>query len=156
MKKYSSLLFILFYLLFNNSFSQGANPINDEQLLKTVASFSSNTIYLSLTSISLIKQNIEFDKDTTRFSNYDDVVQSITFTIEDEIKNLGDIVKSQTLNKDDNIFIKEIIKTLFIMKEDTKLLTAFLKSKNDEDYNKFNDYHKTVIEAVEKLYSIKK
>ena len=156
MKKYSSLALILFYLLSNNSFSQVANPINDEQLLKTVASFSSNTIYLSLTSISLIKQNIEFDKDTTRFSNYDDVVQSITFTIEDEIKNLGDIVKSQTLNKDDNIFIKEIIKTLFIMKEDTKLLTAFLKSKNDEDYNKFNDYHKTVIEAVEKLYSIKK
>ena len=147
---------ILCTFFFNNSYSQETVKSYDEQFLKPIASFSSNTIYLSLTSISLIKQNIELDEDTTRFSNYSDVVQSITFTIEDEIKKLGALVKSQTLNKDDNKFIKEIIKTLFFMKEDTKLLMSFLKTNNDEDYNKFNDYHKTVINAVEKLYSLNK
>ncbi len=146
-------LFILFTIFFNFSYAQEKVESNDEQYLKTIASFSSNTIYLSLTSISLIKQNIELDNDTSRFSNYSDVVHSITFTIGDEIKKLGDIVKSHTLNKDDNNFIKDIIKTLFFMKEDTKLLSLYLKTKNDDEYNKFNDYHKTVIESVEKLYS---
>lgn len=156
MKSIISITVIIFSFLFSICNAQEKVQLNDEEFLKTIASFSSNTVYLSLTSISLIKQNIEFDIDTSRYSNYSEVVQSIVFTFDDEIKKLGDIAKSQTLNKDDNTFIKDIIKTLFIMKEETKLLMIYLTTRKDEDYYKFNDYHKTVIEAVEKLYSINK
>jgi hypothetical protein len=148
------MLFVL--ISCNNLYSQEAQLINDENYLETIASFSSNNIYLSLTTISVIKQNLELDEDTSRFSNYSDVVNSIIFTIEDEIKNLGEILEKQSLNKDDNKFLKEIIKTLYFMKEDSKLLLNYLKSNMNEDFDKFNDYHKTVIEAVEKLYSINK
>lgn len=148
------MLFVL--ISCNNLYSQEAQLINDENYLKTIASFSSNNIYLSLTTISVIKQNLELEEDTSRFSNYSDVVNSVIFTIDDEIKNLGEILEKQSLNKDDNKFLKEIIKTLYFMKEDSKLLLNYLKSNMNEDFDKFNDYHKTVIEAVEKLYSINK
>ncbi|TAL69754.1 MAG: hypothetical protein EPN82_03800 [Bacteroidetes bacterium] len=156
MRKIWQIIPIIFFIMSNVSYAQDESPTTEEQYLKTIASFSSNNIYLSLTTISVIKQNIELDDDTTRYSNYSDVVNSVIFTIEDEIKKLGEILEKQALNKDDNKFLKEIIKTLFSMKEDSKLLMTYLRTKADEDFNKFNDYHKTVVESVEKLYSTNK
>ncbi|MBI5326217.1 MAG: hypothetical protein HZB41_13265 [Ignavibacteriae bacterium] len=156
MKKFNLILFIIFFIIGIRSNAQENSTTTEENYLKAIASFSSNNIYLSLTTLSVIKQNIEFEKDTSRYSNYAEVVNSVIFTIEDEIKKLGDILEKQSLNKDDNKFLKEIIKTLFFMKEDSKLLLTYLRRGNNNDFEKFNNYHKTVFEAVEKLFSSKK
>ena len=111
---------------------------------------------MSLTTLSVIKQNIELENDTSRYVNYADVVNSVIFTLEDEIKHLGEILESQTLNKEDNRFLKEIIKTFYSMKENAKLLLKYLNSKKDEDFDKFKNEHKNVLDDVERLFSTNK
>ena len=137
-------------------YSQENNISDEDFYLKTIASFSSNNLYLSLTTLSVIKQNIELENDTSRYVNYADVVNSVIFTLEDEIKHLGEILESQTLNKEDNRFLKEIIKTFYSMKENAKLLLKYLNSKKDEDFDKFKNEHKNVLDDVERLFSTNK